>query len=54
MRWNGRGEPVTILKCGRPVAALVPLVHGRNRYPQDELFGTVEILGDIIEPVSGI
>ena len=48
------GEPVTILKCGRPVAVLVPLVHRRKRYPQDELFGTVEILGDIIEPVWGV
>ncbi|HWN42957.1 MAG TPA: HIT family protein [Thermoanaerobaculia bacterium] len=48
------GEPVTILKCGRPAGVLAPVVHGRNRYPQDELFGTVQILGDIIEPVSGV
>ena len=48
------GESVTILKCGRPIAVLVSLVHERNRYPQEALFGTVEILGDIIEPVSGV
>lgn len=45
------GEPVTILKRGRPVARLVPPAIGQNRYPQQALFGTVEILGDIIEPV---
>jgi prevent-host-death family protein len=45
------GEPVTILKRGRAVARLVPPALGRNRYPQQALFGTVEILGDIVEPV---
>jgi prevent-host-death family protein len=45
------GEPVTILKRGRPVARLVPLELGQGEYPQQALFGTVEILGDIVEPV---
>lgn len=45
------GEPVTILKRGRAVARLVPPPIGQGRYPQHELFGTVEILGDVIEPV---
>ena len=45
------GEPVTILKRGRPVARLVPPALGQIRYPQHALFGTVEILGDIVEPV---
>lgn len=45
------GEPVTILKRGRPVARLVPPALGQSRYPQHSLFGTVEILGDIVEPV---
>jgi prevent-host-death family protein len=45
------GEPVTILKRGRPVARLVPPVLGQSEYPQQALFGTVEILGDVIEPV---
>jgi prevent-host-death family protein len=45
------GEPVTILKHGRPVAYLVPPALGQSEYPQRELFGTVEILGDVTEPV---
>ena len=45
------GEPVTILKRGRAVARLVPPALGESRYPQQALFGTVEILGDIVEPV---
>ncbi|HVN86834.1 MAG TPA: type II toxin-antitoxin system Phd/YefM family antitoxin [Candidatus Binatia bacterium] len=45
------GEPVTILKRGRPVARLVPAVPSTGRYPQDDLAGTVEILGDIGSPV---
>lgn len=45
------GEPVTILKRGRPVARLLPPVPEEGRYPQHALFGTVKIVGDIIEPV---
>jgi prevent-host-death family protein len=45
------GEPVTILKRGRPVARLIPPTRGVGKYPQDSLKGTVKILGDIIEPV---
>lgn len=45
------GEPVTILKRGRAVARLVPPALGKSYYPQRDLFGTVEILGDVIEPV---
>lgn len=45
------GETVTILKRGRPVARLVPPFMGQGRFPQHALFGTVEILGDIVEPV---
>jgi antitoxin (DNA-binding transcriptional repressor) of toxin-antitoxin stability system len=44
------GEWVTILKEGRPVARLVPLALGKGEYPQQALFGTVKILGDIVEP----
>jgi len=43
------GEPVMILKRGQPVAKLVPPTRSAN--PQDELRGSVTILGDIIEPV---
>jgi prevent-host-death family protein len=45
------GEPVTILKRGRPVAQLVPPVPWGKGYPQEEIIGTVHIKGDIIQPV---
>ncbi len=45
------GEPVTILKRGRPVARLIPVPRSSARCPQETLAGTVEILGDIIHPV---
>lgn len=44
------GEPVTILKRGKPVAQLLPPVPREAAYPQYALRGTVEIHGDIIEP----
>jgi prevent-host-death family protein len=44
------GEPVTILKRGRPVAQLVPPVPWGEGYPQAEIIGTVRIKGDIVEP----
>jgi prevent-host-death family protein len=45
------GEPVTILKRGRPVAQLGPHHPAGVRYPQERLAGTVEVLGDIVGPV---
>lgn len=45
------GESVTILKRGRPVARLLPPVPAEGKYPQHALFGTVRIVGDILEPV---
>ena len=45
------GEPVTILKRGRPVARLLPPVPKEGWYPQHALFGTMKILGDVVEPV---
>jgi prevent-host-death family protein len=44
------GEPVTILKRGKPVAQLLPPVPSREVYPQYTLAGMGEIVGDIIEP----
>jgi prevent-host-death family protein len=44
------GEPVTILKRGKPVAQLVPPVPRTEGYPQEQIFGTVRIKGDIVEP----
>ncbi len=41
-----RGEEITILKRGRPVARLVPVLP--ETYPQLSLRGTVDILGDIV------
>ena len=45
------GEPVTILKRGKPVAQLVPPQEPSPRYPQDELEGTVTYHEDISGPV---
>lgn len=45
------GERVVILKHGRPVAELLPVVSEENRYPQSDLEGTVIIAGDVMEPV---
>ncbi len=45
------GQPVTILKRGRPIAQLVPSVPRVGRYPQETLVGTVQIHGDIVAPV---
>ncbi|HXV60171.1 MAG TPA: type II toxin-antitoxin system Phd/YefM family antitoxin, partial [Vicinamibacteria bacterium] len=35
------GEPVTILKRGKPVAQLVPPVPRSEGYPQEQIIGTV-------------
>ncbi len=50
-RVQSTGEPVLILKRGRPVAELLPAKRSQAEYPQMELEGTVTIVGDIIEPV---
>jgi prevent-host-death family protein len=44
------GEPVTILKRGKPVAQLVPPVPRAKGYPQEQIFGTVRVKGDILSP----
>ena len=45
------GEVVTILKRGKPVAQLVPPVPLEGTFAQETLIGTVQIRGDIEEPV---
>lgn len=45
------GEAVTILKQGKPVAQLVPSIQVPSQVPQHELFGTVILHGDVMEPV---
>ena len=47
----GTGEPVLILKRGRPVAQLGPPVASSAEYPQDELKRSVKITGDVVAPV---
>jgi prevent-host-death family protein len=47
---NRTGEPVTVLKRGKPVAQLLPPVPREEVYPQYALRGTLTIHGDIIEP----
>jgi prevent-host-death family protein len=45
------GETVTILKRGRAVARLLPPVPAEGRYPQHALFGTIRVVGDVLESV---
>jgi len=44
------GERVVILKRGRPVATLARSSDHDRGYPQAELEGTVELVGDVVEP----
>ena len=48
---NATREAITILKRGRPVAQLTPPLLPEQGYPQDELRGSVQVLGDIVSPV---
>lgn len=45
------GEPVVILKRGKPVAELIPPLPPAEGYAQDALRGSVKIRGDVLEPV---
>ncbi len=45
------GEGFTILKRGQPVAQILPVVPRREKYAQETLRGTVEVRGDLLEPV---
>ncbi len=49
-RVQATGEPVVILKRGRPVAELCPTRRTEAEYPQMELRGTVTVTGDIVGP----
>ena len=44
------GLTVTILKRGKPVAQLVPPVQRDEGWPQTMLAGSVEIVGNVIDP----
>ena len=50
-RLQATGEPVVILKRGRPVAELFPASGSSSKYPQSELAGTVHEVGDVVGPV---
>ena len=45
------GDSITILKRGNPVAQLVAPTPRDQGYPQLSLLGSVELTGDLIEPV---
>ena len=45
------GESVTVLKRGRPVARVVPVVDEADEYPQQSLAGRLDIVGDVMSPV---
>lgn len=45
-----QGESVTILKRGKPVAQLIPPTPRVHQFPQQELMGSVSILGDVVSP----
>ena len=44
------GEAVTIVKRGKPVARVIPPAAQGAEFPQGELMGSVQILGDILAP----
>jgi prevent-host-death family protein len=48
------GRPLTITKRGKVVAQLVPPPIEKTGYPQSSLFGTVKVVGDIVEPCVGL
>jgi prevent-host-death family protein len=45
-----QGESVMILKRGKPVAQLIPPNPCVHQFPQQELMGSVSILGDVVSP----
>lgn len=50
-RVHETGERVVILKRGKPVAVLVRPTGEDKAFPQAELAGTVELVGDVVGPV---
>lgn len=44
-------EPIMVLKHGKPLVFVSPAVEPDTKMPQEDLLGTVEIVGDILEPV---
>ena len=50
-RVQATGERVLILKRGRPVAELLPASPTHAQYPQQDLSGSVTVVGDIVDSV---
>jgi len=50
-RISRTGERITILKHGKAIAQILPAVPGGDTFPQQTLQGTVEFVGDIVDPV---
>jgi prevent-host-death family protein len=44
------GRPLLVVKRGKPLARVVPTGRVSADHPQSTLRGTVEYLGDVIEP----
>jgi antitoxin (DNA-binding transcriptional repressor) of toxin-antitoxin stability system len=47
-------QGITILKRGKPIAQLLPVLPDEEGYPQRSLRGTVEIVGDIVAPALAV
>ncbi len=45
------GECITILKHGKAIAQVLPAIPGADTSPQQTLRGTVEFVGNILDPV---
>jgi prevent-host-death family protein len=45
------GHPLLVTKHGKPLARVMPTGGAKTRRPQDTLFESVEIVGDVIAPV---
>jgi antitoxin (DNA-binding transcriptional repressor) of toxin-antitoxin stability system len=43
-------QGITILKRGKPIAQLLPVLTDEEAHPQRSLRGTVELVGDILAP----
>ena len=50
-RVHETGERVMILRYGHPVAEFTRAIGASEQRPQDELEGTVTIVGDVVGPV---
>jgi prevent-host-death family protein len=45
------GESVTVYRHGKPLARVLPVAGVDALHPQQQLIGSVEILGDVVTPL---